>query len=136
MTGMETGGPCLIESHLKNNSLIWYFTLFISGRSHVHNRRPNLHFLLAALPRLLHLRLPQQLNRGQRLRSTRFPFFLLARHVQRHGQPDYLLLDECQVSSFPFLNRSCYTTFTAVGRHRVGISPEQTALSSPWVTPA
>nr|XP_014286994.2 uncharacterized protein LOC106687555 [Halyomorpha halys] len=67
--------------------------------SDVHHGDRHFRHMLAALPRLLHLRLPQPLGHLQHLHPSPLPRLLLAGHVQRHGQPHNLLLDEQQVQS-------------------------------------
>ena len=54
--------------------------------------------MLAAVPRLLHLRVSQQFNRCQQLRTAHVPRLLLASHGQLYGQSYNLLLDESEVS--------------------------------------
>lgn len=71
-----------------------------SGRSDVHNNRLNLRHLLVALPPLLRLRVPQQPGDIRGPRANHLPGHLLARHVQRDGEPRNLLLDERQVSGW------------------------------------
>jgi len=64
------------------------------GGAHVHRHRVHLRHLLAAVPPLLHLRLPQQPGGLHEVRAAHVSRLLLAGHVQCDGQPAHLLLDE------------------------------------------
>ena len=77
------------------------YCIFV-GCEDVYCGGDNICGLLAALPDLLHLHLPQQGHRQEALHPARLPGLLLARHGQLYVQPLRLLLDECQVRLFFF----------------------------------
>lgn len=59
--------------------------LYCSGGENVHNSGGHIRTMLAAISRILHLRLPQQLRGSQQVCAAHVPVLLLAGHEQCHG---------------------------------------------------
>lgn len=68
--------------------------MYCAGGENVYHSGGNIRIVLASLPWILHLRLPQQLCGSQQVCAAHVPVVLLVSNEQRHGQPYHLLLDE------------------------------------------
>lgn len=76
----------------------FYNSQILSGCSHVYHNCCNFCDLLAAVPPLLYIRLPQSGSEHKGPRPAHLLGLLLAGNVQRDGQSDNLLLDEWTVN--------------------------------------
>lgn len=66
----------------------------VSGRQNVRRGGDDFPDLLVSLSLVFRVRVPQQKHRGQGVRARPVLGLLLVGHVQFHGEPDNLLLDE------------------------------------------
>ena len=71
----------------------------ISDRQDAGCPHPDLRHLLAAVPRLLHLRQPQPRRDEHEAHPAHLSRVLLVRHDPLNGQPNRLLLDEQKVTN-------------------------------------